>query len=497
MVAISRPFVGHYATYQGTVMASMARNMVREDFSELLLPKTDTLIGGERSLHLNQYPFPSVLAGLGFRFFGGSLEFWGRFQAIVFNAGSIILLGVLASLLFNPLTGWLSAVIFALSPYTLIYGQSFMSEACSLFFLLLSLCLITGRKGSPPSLFLILLSGISFSVAVTGRLHWILFLPLFGWTLIQDTHEHKLRNMIIFLIFSILMPITWYAHTYFAALNASNVHTNLFMQLAAEKPSGIHFLTDLQFYRKVFGIVSGTMLTPLLFPFLILGIVLADKKKASYWIVLSGVSVALVLLVLAPEKIMKHDFYLYGSFPFLVMFTAGGLIPVLNAVPVLRSVRFLGFALLLYLAVSARYFFNPIFKYPASEAKRVEVAEFVRRSTTPQDRIIAVGEGTGILIYYADRAAWPLVPSLIGKELAPYRKVRGLTGVDFSELERLEQVRKHAVSWFEYLRESGASFLVAADKGELNATPELVGHLESRYTNIAGEDADFYFYDIR
>ena len=37
--AIQRPFTGDYASYQGTVMAAIARNMVRENFSELLLPK--------------------------------------------------------------------------------------------------------------------------------------------------------------------------------------------------------------------------------------------------------------------------------------------------------------------------------------------------------------------------------------------------------------------------------------------------------------------------
>ena len=31
MFRVERPFVGHYASYQGTVMASIARNMVREE----------------------------------------------------------------------------------------------------------------------------------------------------------------------------------------------------------------------------------------------------------------------------------------------------------------------------------------------------------------------------------------------------------------------------------------------------------------------------------
>ena len=123
MVAIQRPYIGHYASYQATVMASISRNMIRENFSQLLLPKTDIIIGGERSLHLNQYPFPSLFAALGSRFLGGSLEFWGRFQAIFFNLLCVLLMGLIGRRLFDPRVGWSAAGIFALSPLSLIYGQ--------------------------------------------------------------------------------------------------------------------------------------------------------------------------------------------------------------------------------------------------------------------------------------------------------------------------------------------------------------------------------------
>jgi len=133
-VGIQRPFMGHYASYQGTVMASMARNMVRENFSNIFLPKTDVILQGQKSLHLNQYPFPSLLVAGAVKFVGGSYEFWGRFQAILFNLFSILLPFFIAQRLFGRAAALTSAIIFALSPLTVVYGQSFMSEPSSLFF---------------------------------------------------------------------------------------------------------------------------------------------------------------------------------------------------------------------------------------------------------------------------------------------------------------------------------------------------------------------------
>ncbi len=132
MAAIERPYLGHFSSYQ-LVMASMARNMVREDFTDLLLPKVDMLLNGKKALHLNQYPFPSVLAALGVRNFGGSFEFWGRVQAIFLNLLSALFLALIALRLFDKRTGLTAFFIYLLSPFTLIYGQCFMSEPLSFF----------------------------------------------------------------------------------------------------------------------------------------------------------------------------------------------------------------------------------------------------------------------------------------------------------------------------------------------------------------------------
>ncbi len=178
MIKISRPYSGHFSSYQANGNASIARNMLKENFSECHLPKTDILIGGKKSLHLNAYPMPALLAALGVRLWGGSLEFWGRFQAVLFNLMTIILVGLIAAHWFNSFTGWTALLIYAFSPFSILYGQGFFSEPGAVFFTLLSIFLIK-KNEKENSLLRISLAGFCFSVGILARIHFVLLLPAF------------------------------------------------------------------------------------------------------------------------------------------------------------------------------------------------------------------------------------------------------------------------------------------------------------------------------
>ncbi len=502
---INRPFLGNFATYQGTVMASMARNMIRENFSELLLPKTDSLIGGKRSRHLNQYPFPSLLAALAARGIGGGLEFWGRFQAVVFNAASIVLLGWIAAALFDSLTGWISVILFALAPITLIYGQSFMSEASSLFFFLLALFLLIRKSERSLSQTTILGSGFLFSLALTGRIHWLVFFPVFLLLILnRSAHPHPLgergrvrgrvlASLLFFSVFSLALPVTWYAHTYFASLTATNVHTNLFMQLGGREPGRF----DLGVAQKVFDAISGPYLTPLLFPFLGLGLVLGDRKKKSFWILLSGILGGTLLIFLTPEKVIKHDFYLYAMQPFLVMFAALGVALLVRAFPMLVSQRMVILFLFVLLGVSARYFFHPIFKTPPEETRLISIANFVKVNTHADEPGVVVGTNAGILGYYMDRPNWSFPLRDIGRPLAPYRKTRAISQTEREEMAALERANQNPLNLFDYFFRRGAKFLVAPDRRELEKAPELPALLRTRHEEISTAKDDFYLFRLQ
>lgn len=490
LISIRRPFFGHYATYQGTVMASIARNMMRENFSEILLPKTDILIAGKKSLHLNQYPFPSLIAALGAKFLGGPLEFWGRFQAILFNLSAIFLLGMIAFHLGKKDLVMPSMVLFSLSPYTLIYGQSFMSEPLSLCLLLAALYLLLAK---PARWQIVFLSAFFYSLSITGRIHFFFFFPLFWFCLLSQKPSEKGPALVFFTLVSCLLPFFWYAYTYYVSVREPNVHTTLFAQILTREGKPKSLLLDPNYYRYIFDIFSRNMLTPLFFTFPFLGLWLMPKKDRSFLFILGGVILGFSPIFLAPEKVIRHDFYLYGGFPFWVLAASYGLRQVLRATPLLKGPKTVYFFLIFYLLVSCRYFLHPIFKYPEEDQKILLASGFARSHSKQEDIFIVAGMNPGILSYYIDRPHRPMALESVGKGLASYQ--RHLGSGDPKGFQELEAAMQDPISWFEYLRKQGAHYFLC-DAKSLENTPKLFSYLRRHYPSIPVPHADFYLYEV-
>jgi len=332
---------------------------------------------------------------------------------------------------------------------------------------------------------------------LTGRIHWIVFFPVFGLVLFAKRGQKGLQELIAFSVASLILPVAWCAYTYLVTLNADHVHTNLFMQLTTRGRAGFGWLGSIGYYQKIFDTISGPILTPLAFPFLFLGLILTDKKKLGFWVTVMGILGGILLVALVPDKVMKHDFYLYGCYPFLAFLAASGIVPALRTSPWLTSRSVLTSLLIVYLGVSSRYFLHPIFKSSSQEKELVQVAELVKGKTGPEDRLIVLGEGAGIFIYYVDRPGWTVDSSQIGQELSPYRKGKGLSPKELKEAYRLEAASRNAVALFRYLSSQGATFFVAPDKKELQKVPHLLNYLLHRHDMASRAEDSFYLFRIR
>lgn len=493
-IRITRPFAGHFASYQ-CLMAAMSRNFIRENFTELLLPKTDVITAGERSLHLIYYPFPSLLAAVGVHFVGGTLEVWGRLQAIIFNLLSIVMLGLIAAEFFDRDVGWATSSIYSLSPFTLIYGQAFMSESMALAGLLFSLLLLIKGRHTQWRTLLMIISALVFSFSITGRIHFVLFMPAFILCLTENSEEKRLRNVFVFALFALMLPALWYGYTLSLSQKAANVHTNLFMQLGAKGTLvGQSFLRDPKYYRSLVDLFSGEMLTPLLFPFFFLGIATAAKNR-SFWIVLGAVLFGSAMVVLSPKKVMDHDFYLFGVFPFIAIFTACGVVSVLRKFPELSQGWVLALLLLLYLGISFRFFFHPIFKYPETDRAVQRVAKFVDKTTDSDDKLIVGENSPAVMFYYANRPGWHMELNKIGRKVAPYSVARW-GGAHVERALAFEKAMSNPVDWLEYLRREGASYYLTHVRADLDALPHFRDYLMANYELISTETDDFYLFRL-
>ena len=493
---IGRPYSGHFASYQANGLASIARNMLRENFREWYLPKTDLIVGGKKSLHLNAYPLPSVFAGLGIKVFGGTLEFWGRFPSILFNLFSILLVGRIAARWFHPRVGWAASAVYALSPYSLIYGQGFFFEPSATFLVLSSIWLLTdGLKKELPS-GLVLLAGFLFSLAVTERIHFILLYPAFVLQLFL-VREKKLLKILLFTLATFLTPIIWYGYTYFVSLRASNVHTNLFLQAATRVWQDKSLLFSFPYYLKLFDTISGVMLTPLVFPFLWLGFLGVKKEGRSFFFLLSYLIFGSLIVLLSPQKVVDQDFYLFSAFPFFAMVAGYGLSQTWVAWDLRRRTFATALFLALYLVISSRYFLHPIFKAHEKMDTIINAAESIRNHTAPEEFFVFAGREPTLLAYYADRPHWIMNLASVGAPLRPYHRVYRFSGNDPAEIEGLEAAMKDPVSWLDYFRKKGARYLAAAPRSELESAPALLHYLEEQGERISRDQDDFYLFRLK
>ena len=496
MGQITRPYSGHFASYQANGLASIARNMLRENFSEWYLPKTDMIVGGKRSLHLNAYPFPSLFAAIGIKVLGGTLEFWGRFQAIFFNLLCILLVGWVAGRWFNPKVGWAAAAVYAFSPFALIYGQGFFFEPSSLFFLLLSIFLITGISEKEPGSAAIFLSGLFFSVAVTERLHFVLLYPALLLHLFIRGGRTNMFKLLLFTLPAFAMPVSWYAYTYYAALHARNVHTNLFLQATVRVWQDKPLLLSLPYYLRLFDIVSGIMLTPLLFFFPGWGLLTLNKQGRPFWILASYLFSGSLIVLLAPEKMMEQDFYLAGIFPFLAMAAGLGLVRVWEMGMFQKKAILIFGSLILYLGVSSRYFLHPIFKGSENIGAVMQAAQTIQTYTNSSDFLVVAGKEPTLLAYYADRPHWVMNFGSVGRTLQPYHKAYRFSGNDPTEFEGLEAAMKDPVSWVEFFKKQGAKYFATAPRKDFESTPVLLEYLREHAQIISQEKDDFYLFRL-
>ena len=132
LVGLGRPLLGNFAT-KNCVYAMIARNWA-EGRASLWYPTLDVLVGGQRALHMLEFPVAAYLTAGLWRLFGGPLDAWGRAVSVAFSTAAVALV-VLFMRRRHPLPAALAAgLALALSPVSIIYGQSFMLEASLVFF---------------------------------------------------------------------------------------------------------------------------------------------------------------------------------------------------------------------------------------------------------------------------------------------------------------------------------------------------------------------------
>lgn len=482
-----RPLFGNFASYQ-VLMGMMAKMMARENFADLLHPKLFYILSGVPSLHLVHYPIASLAAALGHRLLGGSIDWWGRFQAVAFTQGATVLLYAAARRLMGARRALLAAAVYAASPMVLIYGQSFQNEAAAAFFMILAFYLCVGAPGPGRAL----AAGFLFSVSVCARHHVLFCLPgflVFLW-MRERVSPERLRRIGLFTASALTLPALWLAFVYWSSAVRTDIYTHPFIQAAVGKTFPHPLLLSPEFYKRVLGDAISLYFNPIGFTFFVLALAFTREQKMAFAVV--WVASVAALGVLVPVKIFDHPFYVFPLLP------AGALL-IARALGALRwqTGRFsTAFFAAVYCAFSLLAAVGPIYKHDPADKLVLQASGFLRARTDPQDLVIDGYRGVMLTLYYADRFGWPFLLKA-RREISPYWSSARLQNLPEDAWRERNAAFETPAGWLEYLRKQGADIFIAPDRAELEAVPDFLRYLRDRYREISARGDPFLAFDVR
>ena len=134
---LDRPLLGHFAS-KSTLYGMIARNWAR-GLAPAWQPTVDCIVGGQRGVHMVEFPVAAYVAAAGWRLAGGSLDVWGRCVTAACSVAGVALMVWLVRRWHGSQAALAAGWMLALSPVSIIYGQSFMLEASIVLFTLATL----------------------------------------------------------------------------------------------------------------------------------------------------------------------------------------------------------------------------------------------------------------------------------------------------------------------------------------------------------------------
>jgi hypothetical protein len=419
---IARPLVGNFAT-KNVVYAMIARNWA-EGRSDFRYPTLDCLAAGQRSLHMLELPCSAYLTGWLWKTFGGSLDVWGRATAIGFTLASVSVLFWMVRRRHGPVAAVGAATALAISPVSIIYGQSFMLESSLVFFTVgtvwcLDRWLSGGRWAWLP------VAALCLTLLLLTKIYMlVLLLPLAAMILQRtpDSPENKDAGTrgqgdagtnvarrplltVALLALALIPAAVWYAH---AARTASDrtlkprIYYSVLDSAEVLRPPH-RLLWSPDFYRQILDDLAGVVLTPLGLSLALAGLLHPAWRRYLPWLT------AMVLLVAAlPPKFHQMNYYWMAALPPLAILIGLGWQQVHDRLALGRSA--VAIVLAAGLLFSLRFALRPAMITPPADRAVVAAGRTIQR-LTPADEPVVTMHGSGIdLLYYCRRPGWALSP---------------------------------------------------------------------------------------
>ncbi len=536
-ILITAPYLGHFASYQ-VVLAMMADSFRENHFSNLLYPALFSMKAGKPALELIYYPWASLAAAAGQAVAGGSLEFWGRFQAIFFSSISVIPFFVIAKKFQGQGKALISSVLFVFAPMMLIYGRMFMNESFCLFLVLVSSALLMpdhvlsfprrresilnssknetitldprfrgdDNVNSNASISFklswsrIILSAFLFAVAVVGRNNMGVVLPvMLGLIVWNRGIRASILPVIVYGLISVSLTLLWLYHSYAVSESFPNVHSNVMVQMMSGKTFPNPLFLNLEYYKTVLDTIVNRMINPLGFALMLIGFFVPWKKEnilPLFWI-----AAVFTLILLLPQKVYDHGFYLIPAVPAMALGAGSGVYSVYQFLSdrMQKGGRIIVLLILflIWLLLTIRYFVPAAFWTSPNERNIPEVGRWVQQHTGKNDLVIASFETSPMLLYYSGRKGWGFLMKEDGRHISKYWEIEPMSHMSEEEMAKRNEDYLSPITWLERLKGEGAQYFVASSKKEFLASPSFSDYMLKNYRVISVPQDKFIAFDLQ
>jgi len=451
--------------------ADFARNMYRD--GEFLKPKLSQF---ERPFFISECPIYCYSVSLVYRMVGNSEEAWGRIVTICAFAIGMIALYLIAKSYASQEIALLSICVLSLLPIGIIYGKSFQPDQLSVTFGVLSIySMMRWTKNEKIINFI-----ISSALLIIASLTKLTTLSLLLTTLAIIVLKKRKRSFFycashVVLVVAGIAPWLMYMYNYNNVIVKKEIADLVFLYNKAglvtpyitsafSLDTWISFerLFSYTYYKEMFVLLSGEVLTSIGFPLLVLGLVLKNKKSEEVILYVWLMS-SFAPFILLSKKFGPHWFLL--PLPVLAFFIGKALYGMKSILPSITSHIYYRGILVGVVLFCVWGYANSGFLIPQGVANMVPISELVKEKTERNDFICT--DASRYLIYYSDRKGYLIWQA---------KEADGRRGN--SEDIFIKEVKR--------LKGKGVNYLIITKIERFNSHPFLKDYIESNYT-LAGK----------
>ena len=397
---INNPVADWHAFRQADT-ASVTREYVKASKIDILRPKYHDLSNIQSGLEnpdgYRMVEFPFINAGIASIlkvFPSWDLVLFSRLTSVFASLGTIICLYFLVKEISDKKTAELTALIYAVLPYSIYYSRVILPEPYFLFFSTLSIWrFLTYLKNKKISAYL--LSALALALAALLKPFVIFLAPVYLTLIWQNGAFKQLKNWKLYLYpFLAFLPLLAWRNwilNFPTGIPASDWLLN--GNQIRLRPAWFRWL----FYERLGKLFLGY------FGLLLLIANLWSKKKDQFVYAAWWFGVILYFIVFATGNV-QHDYYQNIMLPILAISLARGFIFIKNKFK--KFGKYLATSLLLLTLIFSwkeiKGYFN------VNHWEYVKAGEAVAKLTEKDAKVIAPAMGDTIFLFQTERRGWPI-----------------------------------------------------------------------------------------